>query len=311
MAKALGEPHLLRSGGSVAVSSVFLAAFLGATRIALIGQDLAFTDGRRYAEGTVYDALRVETEADGQVFFTNLKVKGDFFERPTPDREAAPGALWVEGWDGEPVLTDRSYASFLNEYESVARLLGEEGVRLENCTEGGARIPGLNHLPLADFLEAAPRRPLPADQRIEATRGAANPGDAAKLIREARDLEQATRALLKDARQGLERVARLEAAGPAGDTGALRRLQSAETKVRQQLERLPGIAAMMQHELHELSLASLRRGAADSGGPLARSRGLLEAAERSGEGLLELLRRLCQGVEENGLAEGDSAAGTG
>ena len=258
----------------------------------LIGQDLAFTRGRRYAEGSLYADLGVEQEEDGSVFFTNLKVKGDLFGRETPDRELAPGILRVEGWDGDGVLTDRSYASFREEYRAVGETLASEGVRVFNCTEGGARIPGLDHQTFASLLREFAGPTLPVEEKLTAAVVASASPDSAGLAVAAREMVHAARGLLAEANRGREKLARFDRAqGTAAAGSLLRAAQKAERKVHKRLARLPVVEFLAQNEIHDLQLESRK---SDHGlrGAIARSNALLDAAIRGAEGVIELMGRL-------------------
>ncbi len=288
---ALGETAWLRSGGTVAVAAVGLAAFLGAGRVMLIGQDLAFTDGRRYAEGSLYEDLGVEQEADGSVYFTDLKKKAALFERDTPDRELAPGATWVEGWNGDRVLTDVTYASFREEYRALGGLLAREGVRLVNCTEGGARIPGIEHRAFGPLIEEVAHAELSTEERLAEAARARTASDPGVLLAAARALEAEARALRADAKRGAEKLGRFARARAGAAAPLLRSAQQAEHKVRERLGHLPMVGFLVQGELHDLQLAS-RSADGDFEGAVRRSRALLATAQLGADGLLKLLSRL-------------------
>ncbi|MCP5060499.1 MAG: motility associated factor glycosyltransferase family protein [bacterium] len=289
MGEALGETEWLRSGGTVAASAVFLAVFLGAENVMLIGQDLAFTSGRRYAEGSLYEDMGVTQHEDGSLYFTNLKIKADLFGRPTPDRELAPGTLRVEGWHGEEVWTDRSYASFREEYRAIGKILAPEGVRLINCTEGGARIPGLEHEAFGPLIRALEGPTLPVEEALAAAAAAPASGGLAEA---SRSLAQAARLLQTEANRALEKLARFEnGKGTAAEASLLRAAAKAERKVHKRLGRLPVVEFLTQNELHELQLASRKTdGSVD--GAVDRSKALLEAVIRGAEGVIEPMGRI-------------------
>lgn len=293
LGEAFGETEWLRSGGTVAVSAVYLAAFLGAEDVMLIGQDLAFTGGKRYAEGSLYEDLTVEQEEDGSVFFTNLKIKGDLFGRETLDRLAAPGTLLVEGWYGDEVLTDRSYASFREEYRAVAANLAKEGVRVFNCTEGGARIPGLDHQAFAGMLQKLAGPTLRVEQELSAAAEASASAStgSTRLAAAAVKMAGAARGLQAEAKSSREKLARFERAlGTAAEGPLLRVAQKAERRVHKRLARLPVVGFLTQNEFHDLQLASRK---ADDGmrGALDRSKALLDAVIRGAEGVIGLMGR--------------------
>ncbi len=125
---------LLVSGLSVAHMGVWLAAFLGASSLALIGQDLAFADG----EGT-----RI-SHAEGTVSAAGAKaeVYGDF--RILKNVVRVPGAL------GGTVETHEIWRVFLNMMEQYIPFLG---CPVSDCTEGGALIRGTTVMSLAEWMD--------------------------------------------------------------------------------------------------------------------------------------------------------------
>ncbi len=288
---ALGEEQWMRSGGTVAISTVFLAALLGARRVLLVGQDLAFTDGRRYSEGSLYGEMGVEQGEDGQVFFTNQKVKADYFHRYAPERELAPNTVWVEGWDGKPVLTDRSYATFREEYAHVGRLLAKEGVELVNCTEGGARIPGLPHRRLAEELARVEPPVVGADAILEHCEPPEPERAAAGLARALAELEGRLRKIRRHAPRGLERCRAARARGRYEEE-ELRAIAAAEQKVREVWAETPVLSVTVQAEIQRLVLDSHKDRERELASLVERSQRLLEAALRGVETMDEMLQPL-------------------
>lgn len=60
VATQLGSRSFVMGGATVAQGSIGLAVALGANPVMLIGQDLAFTDGRAYAKGSAYESVRLD-----------------------------------------------------------------------------------------------------------------------------------------------------------------------------------------------------------------------------------------------------------
>lgn len=118
-------------GGSVAFSALQLAHHLEANPIIFVGQDFAFAGGHTHAKGFVGD----------RAFDTNALPEGFF---------------WVPGVDGTPVITSRIYYAYLlymqNYLQDFARL--KPGVRHINTSQIGARIEGMDYLPLEQALPA-------------------------------------------------------------------------------------------------------------------------------------------------------------
>ena len=113
--------YQLNSGGSVATTAFAFAQSLGYTSYILVGQDLAFENGKRYAD----DNLGV---VDGR-----------------NDYEL------VDGYYGDKVASPKDLKLYLNWYEMMARSYPD--FTIINATEGGAKIKGTIQKRLADIAE--------------------------------------------------------------------------------------------------------------------------------------------------------------
>jgi hypothetical protein len=118
-----------RQGGSVAFSALQLAHYLGANPIIFVGQDFAFRGGHTHAGGSLFD----------QTF----------------DAEALPtDYLRVPGVDGNPVVTNRIYYSYLLYMQDY--LLDFESrnpdIKHLNASRTGARIQGMDSVALEQAL---------------------------------------------------------------------------------------------------------------------------------------------------------------
>jgi hypothetical protein len=117
------------SGSSVAHTCYSISLVLGASSVALIGQDLAFAEdgyahaGGVYSEGT-RQAMRKTAESRGVI-----KVAGSL---------------------GGEVLTNNIYLMFLRTFESM---IHNAGTPTYDCTEGGALIKGTKIEPFASYIE--------------------------------------------------------------------------------------------------------------------------------------------------------------
>ncbi|MFB3901884.1 MAG: motility associated factor glycosyltransferase family protein [Acidobacteriota bacterium] len=139
---------LVKIGPSVANVCLSLAYRFGCDPIILIGQDLAYTGGLSHARGTHGKDFRYKIPrrwTDGQASGESDPDEKDW--RVWSGRHQA----WVEGIDGNPVLTDRQLLSFLHWFESVIRAIGPERTVID-ATEGGARIKGTLLLSLKEAL---------------------------------------------------------------------------------------------------------------------------------------------------------------
>ncbi|BAK17702.1 uncharacterized protein SSIL_3279 [Solibacillus silvestris StLB046] len=120
-------PQIL-GGGSVANFSLSIARFLTTGPIALIGQDLAYTNGQTHAEGN-----------------KNFKQANDEFLK-------RQDAFEIEGYYGDKVMTDFSLFSMKESFEDILQQI-ENKETIFNCTEGGLKIKLMNQIPFIEFCE--------------------------------------------------------------------------------------------------------------------------------------------------------------
>ncbi|NLL36512.1 MAG: motility associated factor glycosyltransferase family protein [Fretibacterium sp.] len=181
---------MLHSGLSVAHMGLWLASGMGASSLALIGQDLAFAeDGSSHAAVTISEEHREEEKARGQTGGLEL-----------------PGAL------SDTVRTTEIWLLFLRLIEQYIPLLG---VPVFDCTEGGARIEGTTLKTLEDWMEdslssvepfgSSPAellidRPRTSEERETLTVQATQRLDAAL-----QELDR-SRATLEELREGVDKV---------------------------------------------------------------------------------------------------------
>lgn len=268
IAQARGDERFVIGGGTVAQGAVGLADMMGVERILLIGQDLAFTDGRTYAKNSAYDFVGYQVGSDGQFSWTKQKAKvallGDHDDANVIDTHETGEVVWVEGWnEGERVQTWRAYASFIEQYREIGAYLRGRGVELINCTEGGARIHGLRHSTFREALDESGRERLDADRVIET---AAHSAPVLELESFRRPISEALEKLAeieKNAERGLRLVQRAsrKIEGRADEKailGALRGLARQEKKVRKNLRDLPWFDVLVQPEIYA-ARAAVRR----------------------------------------------------
>jgi len=137
------------SGSTAAVS---LAYAWGCDPIVLVGQDLAWTGGRVYADTD--DRVRSDGRCDWSV-----AARAQHRHAPLPESYELHA---VPGWGGGPdVQTSDGFdvvASWLSSASGLVRS------RLLNATGGGRHIPGWQDVPLDEVLASLPVRSLtPAD----------------------------------------------------------------------------------------------------------------------------------------------------
>jgi hypothetical protein len=134
----LGRQTEVETGGTVAHGAAAVAVRLGCQALVFVGQDLAYRGRQLYASDTVHGSEVDVAEGDG------LAVEGGIRR----------GLAHVAGWSGERLATSTQFDSYRRWYEQW--IPTKAGVRFINCSEGGARIKGMTHVPLATALTSLP-----------------------------------------------------------------------------------------------------------------------------------------------------------
>lgn len=129
------ELPLIAGGGSVANFTLTVARKLSLGPIALIGQDLAYTNLQTHASGNKF-AMKID-----DAFLKNR----DAFE--------------TEGYYGDQVMTDYSLHSMKLAFEELIKVLPHSST-IYNCTEGGVKIKGFEQIKFNEFCEAYAVRPV-------------------------------------------------------------------------------------------------------------------------------------------------------
>ena len=113
---------------SVSIACLRFAYKLGLKKCVLVGQDLAFSEGKRYSKGG---------ELGGVM----------------PGSGGHPPDILVDGYYGGKVGTPPDYDLFIDQFSDLGKEMFDAGCDMYNCTEGGAFIKNFQHVPLADVLE--------------------------------------------------------------------------------------------------------------------------------------------------------------
>jgi Protein of unknown function DUF115 len=147
----LGANATAPGGGSVATSAFALALKWRCDPIVFVGLDLSFTNGEYYvatsSDGNaraVVDGtglMRVEGWSNG---FHAMKASGG-------PNAASERRIDLPGWHGGTVPSSFMFAMFHRWF--VERMTSVTDTRVYNCTEGGAYIEGMVHVPLAQVAE--------------------------------------------------------------------------------------------------------------------------------------------------------------
>jgi hypothetical protein len=147
----------LPSGGSVSCSALSLGLLWGCDPIILLGQDLSFPGGEYYHSHGADGDTRAIHDTESNVW----KLEGYSDDLASTLQERLQGSApsftgtQVPGYYGGTVPTSTDFAAFRTWFENTA--LDHAGqTRIINCTEGGAFIGGMEHLPLSDVIPTLP-----------------------------------------------------------------------------------------------------------------------------------------------------------
>ncbi|MCR6523195.1 6-hydroxymethylpterin diphosphokinase MptE-like protein [Lysinibacillus capsici] len=119
---------IMLNGGSCAHTALHVATFISSGPVALIGQDLAFTNNQTHAAD---NAGYVEIDE-------NWLIRNHAYE--------------VEGYNGDKVYTDLTFNSMRQQFEEIYEVLKNNHV-IYNCTEGGSKIEGMPQKTFQDFCQ--------------------------------------------------------------------------------------------------------------------------------------------------------------
>lgn len=163
--KRIGPRAANFAAGTVAYSGLMLARHLGARRIVFAGLDLALTGGKSHAAGVA----------------TTKPVHLD-----------DPEIIWLPGYHGEDVPTNRLFYSFQRMMEMAFAEASAQGVDIVDATEGGVAKQYARRVPLSEVVAACEDEPMHLQERLAAAAAAESP-PAAVGQRVRRDLERLCR----------------------------------------------------------------------------------------------------------------------
>ncbi len=151
------EMGRVQTGNTVAHLCYSFSRWLGCDPVALIGQDLGFTDGLYYARGTAID----DVWAPELNPFNTVEMME--WQRIMRHRHHLRK---VKDIHGRSIYTDSQMESYLNKFEMLFTADREAGRRTIDATEGGVAKAATEVMPLAEALErfaaeAIPPMPLP------------------------------------------------------------------------------------------------------------------------------------------------------
>lgn len=140
-------------GGSVATAALDWLEKMGANPLIFVGQDLAYPGGQSHASGTTYDGL--------------VKSKD------------LPNMVFVKGYYGGEVLSDKVLVNFLRWFEDFIRERPHK--TFINATEGGADIAGTIQKTLQQVVDDFCQEDRGITQRIDKILADKKPPDVDRL----------------------------------------------------------------------------------------------------------------------------------
>lgn len=211
----------LSTGGSVANSAFDFAYQMGCNPIALIGQDLAYSNGESHAKGT--------TQSD------------------SPQSYVSKQTFLVEDLFGGQVMTDKVLNMYRIWFENYIRLHPDR--TYINATEGGAKIEGTQVMSLEEFIEENATKLLPIKEKLDSKRRRTEPLDTEELESAIDEAIKRLDLLKREAGRG-ERLARAL-------LNEYTKRHPDETRVQKIVKRLDKIDATLKREQESHHLITL------------------------------------------------------
>ncbi|EKE02454.1 MAG: protein of unknown function DUF115 [uncultured bacterium] len=186
-----------KNKGTVSMCALFSAMIMGCNPIIVIGQDLAYTDGKCYSNGSPLHNLEcsknektgkyeIQTPDDTEllkILDPEGKSKPEDIIKSAKSRfdEITENLYQVKGQNEEMLWTDPGYAMFIRYFENTASEFKKQ-IQFINSTEGGAYIEGFEHIPLKTVLEKYTKNHLNIETIIQESVKTGSPDKKSKII---------------------------------------------------------------------------------------------------------------------------------
>lgn len=164
--------------GTVSYHALSCAKFLGCSPIILIGQDLAYTDGKCYAEGSAFEELECVFDDETQkykiwpkdfdefrdVYYSTHDWSLDYKNEKLNIKLDELNTLirFVDGQNGEKMPTNPGYYLYIEYIKEFAKRHGAN-LKLINSSLGGALLEGFETISLSETFEK--HAPVPLDKK--------------------------------------------------------------------------------------------------------------------------------------------------
>lgn len=171
--------------GTVSICALFSAMIMGCNPIILLGQDLAYMDGKCYSKDSPYHDVRCvfneetgkfEIKAEDLDSFISSYASKEFLEMYSYEiaknlalnkfSEMTKNLYFVKGQNGEMLPTESGYATFVRYFENIARNFGHKA-KLINSSQGGVLLEGFVHKPLKEVLGQYAKESICKEEIIE------------------------------------------------------------------------------------------------------------------------------------------------
>jgi len=154
--------------GTVSINALISAKLLGCKTIILVGQDLAYTNNKCYASGSIYEDYNVK---DDKVIVNNIN---NFAKKLDVNKDVVEKRLSglskklykVKGQNGETLFTAGDLASFIDYFKDIANAYSNE-IKFINATQGGAQIDGYENMSLENAVSKYANSPLNKDFSVK------------------------------------------------------------------------------------------------------------------------------------------------
>ena len=176
-------PDNFEAKGTVSYQALYSAKYMGCNPLILLGQDLAYVDGKCYAKGSQYeDLVCIKDEQTGKykVWPRDYEKFKNGYCAPiialgyTDEQcyeivkknmdKITNGLAFVDSQDGGKLPTQSGYALFIEYFKDFANKNNGENI-LINSSTGGANIPGFKNIPLSDAMQLY-KKPKPNIDKV-------------------------------------------------------------------------------------------------------------------------------------------------
>ncbi|CAN5910193.1 hypothetical protein BH11MYX2_BH11MYX2_07990 [soil metagenome] len=145
---ALGANPEICGGGSVATSAFSLALRWKCEPIMFMGLDLSFPGGKYYVSTSTDGHATADIRADGTMKVAGWSKEFDSMKSHGGPQAVAERTIELPGWHGDNVPSSFMFGLYHRWFIDKMRTVKDTAVF--NCTEGGAWIEGMQHVPFAD-----------------------------------------------------------------------------------------------------------------------------------------------------------------